>query len=313
MFDVSVVIGVFNGEGTVEATVRSLLQQSYASIEIIAVNDGSSDSSGSMLDALAARDGRMRVLHQANTGLTVALGRGCAAARGEFIARQDCGDLSSPSRLLLQVKAMRADPALAFVSCFTQYADDQGLTLYEARGVGFATAPINVIDLTKPHGVLDGPTHHGSVMFRRSAYEQVGGYRADFYYGQDWDLWYRLAEVGKFQVIPEMLYEARLNEKDISLNNKARQELIGHESLRALKLRQAGVSDQPALDAASKIRPGGVAVVPTSKRGAGAYFIGECLRKNGNMRPAREYLKRAIGSDPLNAKAWARLAQSYLS
>jgi glycosyltransferase involved in cell wall biosynthesis len=274
------------------------------------VNDGSTDASPRILDEWAARDARLRVIHQANTGLTRALIRGCSEARGEFIARQDCGDVSLPGRLARQLAAMQAHPGLSFVSCATRYATDGGEFLYEARGSGKAAAPLDVIDLAQPHGVLDGPAHHGSVMFRRSAYEKAGGYRPAFYYGQDWDLWYRLAEQGQFQMLPEVLYEARMGVTDISMNNKARQELIGKQSLQALRLRMAGLSDQPAVDAAALVRPGS----PGSGRARGAwrgcYFMGECLRRNGNREAALRYLSRAVKENPVHLKSWVRLLQA---
>ena len=70
---------------------------------------------------------------------------------------------------------------------------------------GRALARMNVLDPSAQKPMLDGPPHHGSVMFRRDAYERSGGYRAQFRYGQDWDLWYRLAALGKFQIVPEVL------------------------------------------------------------------------------------------------------------
>ncbi len=86
--EVSVVMSVYNGAGSLPATLQSVLSQEGCHFEFIVVNDGSSDASGRILDEWSARDARLRVIHQANTGLTRALIRGCSEARGEFIARQ---------------------------------------------------------------------------------------------------------------------------------------------------------------------------------------------------------------------------------
>src|SRR3569623_742811 len=99
---VSVVMGVYNGAAALPATMRSVLDQEGCALEIIVVDDGSSDDTPRLLDEWAARDARLRVIHQANTGLTGALIRGCGEVRGEFIARQDCGDRSLPGRLRSQ-------------------------------------------------------------------------------------------------------------------------------------------------------------------------------------------------------------------
>ena len=308
--DVSVVMSVYNGAAALRTTLDSVLAQDDCDFEFVVVNDGSTDDSGSILDAYAARDSRLRVIHQANTGRTPALIRGCAEASGELIARQDCGDLSLSGRLVRQLELLSADRTLSFVSCRTRYATVDGEPLYDVKGTGRALQPTSVIDLLQPFGVLDGPAHHGSVMLRRSSYEHVGGYRPEFYYGQDWDLWYRLADYGKFQMLDEPLYEARIGVNDISMNNKARQELIGQQSLRALQLRKAGLSDQPALDEAMKIRPGAHRSRGRGGVSQGCYFIGECLRRNGNRAAALRYLKRAVQENPLHLKSWVRLLQT---
>ena len=309
--EVSVVMSVYNGAAHLIDTLNSILSQRDCSFEFIVVNDGSIDASGAILQEFAARDVRVRVFHQLNGGLTRALQRGCAEARGDFIARQDCGDLAGPSRLALQLFAIKKDPRLSFVSCATRYATEEGGFLYQTRGTGVAAIPTKVIDLSKPHGVVDGPTHHGSVMFCRETYLKVGGYRPEFYFGQDWDLWYRLAEHGHFQTLQEMLYEARLGVADISMNNKAGQEMISEQSLQALRLRLAGLSDQPAVNAAALIRPGGSLGGGTSHgTWRGCYFMGECLRRNGNREAALRYLSRAVRENPMHLKSWVRLFQA---
>src|SRR5258708_9087954 len=94
-------MGVYNAGGTLRETLDSILTQEEADFELIAVDDGSTDGCGALLDEYAARDRRLRVLHQDNRGLTRSLITGCAAAAGRFIARQDAGDLSPPRRFTM--------------------------------------------------------------------------------------------------------------------------------------------------------------------------------------------------------------------
>src|SRR5262249_52832345 len=105
--EVSVVMSVYNGASHLAATLDSVLSQEGVELEFIVVNDGSTDKAGEILDDYARRDGRVRVIHQQHTGLTYALIRGCAAATGEFIARQDAGDVSLAGRLALQSGVFR--------------------------------------------------------------------------------------------------------------------------------------------------------------------------------------------------------------
>jgi len=310
MADVSVVMGVYNAGPRLGATLDSILTQQDAGFEFIVVDDGSTDGSGALLDDYAARDERVRVIHQENRGLTRALIAGCAAARGEFIARQDAGDLSKPGRLAKQRALLAGNGELAFVSCWTEVVGPRDEHLMVAKGRGRTREPLSILDDRERWGVVDGPTSHPSVMFRRDAYERAGGYRAEFYVGQDWDLWYRLAAIGKFQMIEEVLYVSRVGVDDLSVGARRAQAEIAELSRAALAARRRGESDTAIVARAAAIRPrrGGRS---RYRRAAGAYFIGEALRRNGDAR-ARGYFRQALAASPLYWRAWLRWAQSWL-
>jgi len=309
MTAISVVMGVYNGASTLAATLDSILGQTERDFECIVVDDGSTDATPAILADYASRDPRIHVIRQENAGLTRALIAGCAAARGVYIARHDAGDLSDPRRFALQKRALDADPTVVFVSSATQYAGPELEPLVVIRGTGKALKPALVIDLSDPGILTDGPTHHGSVMFRRDAYERAGGYRAAFYYGQDFDLWYRLAEIGKFHGIGEVLYTARISPDSISGSARSRQEELGRLSRAALDARQRGEPETGILVRAASVRR--VSRKAVSSRGNGLYFIGEALRRNGDRR-ARRYLRQSICAWPLSARAWVRYFQSLL-
>jgi glycosyltransferase involved in cell wall biosynthesis len=309
MTAISVVMGVYNGAATLAATLDSVLGQTERDFELIVVDDGSTDATSNILDEYAARDPRIRIIRQANAGLTRALIAGCAAARGVYIARQDAGDLSDPRRFELQKRALDADDTIAFVSSATRFVGPELEPMQVHRGSGAAIKPAFIIELSAPHALTDGPTHHGAVMFRRDAYERAGGYRAAFYYGQDYDLWYRLAEAGKFQCIEEVLYTARVTPDSISGAARERQLAIGKLSQEALIARQSGKPDAPILERAAAITPARSRNV--SRRGNGLYFIGEALRRNGDRR-ARRYLRQSVLAWPLSIRAWVRYLQSLV-
>jgi glycosyltransferase involved in cell wall biosynthesis len=310
---VSVVMSVYNGADNLAETLDSVLSQEDCDFEFVVVNDGSDDSTAAILDRRAATDARLRVLHQDNTGLTLALIRGCAEARGDFIARQDAGDISMPGRLRKQLDALLADPDVSFVSCRSQYVGPAGEYLFQEAGTGAAENPANIIDMDREHGVIDGPSHHGSVMFRRKHYLLAGGYRREFYFGQDWDLWYRLAARGKFQLLRETLYRARIGIADISTSNKHLQGKCAYLSLQSFRLRRAGKSDSDVLERAILVRPVRQRKSPYRRISPGCYFIGECLRRNGELEKAREYFRRAVRNDRTFIKARIRLLQIFLA
>jgi glycosyltransferase involved in cell wall biosynthesis len=306
MTAISVVMGVYNGAATLAETLDSILGQTERDFELIVVDDGSTDETPQVLAAYAARDPRLRILTQENAGLTCALIAGCAAARGMYIARHDAGDLSDPRRLELQRRMLDANDVV-FVSCATQFAGPNLEPLFVVRGAGLSVKPARIIDLRYEHGLTDGPTHHGSVMFRRDAYERSGGYRPQFYYGQDWDLWYRLAEAGAFQVVPEVLYTARVTPDSISSASRASQRRFARLSHMALLARLRGESEVLILEEAARIR----SVKRRSRRAQsdGFYFIGEALRRNGDSR-ARLYLRQSIAAWAFSIRAWIRYLQS---
>ena len=114
---VSVVMPVYNAEGFVEAAARSILDQTFTDLELIAVDDGSTDGSGAILDRLAAADPRLRIVRRPNTGVTGALNDGLAAARAPLIARMDADDVSAPTRLEKQLAYLDAHPDIGLLGC----------------------------------------------------------------------------------------------------------------------------------------------------------------------------------------------------
>lgn len=306
---VSVVMSVHDAGDYLAATMESILSQEDVDFELLVVDDGSRDGSGEILGQYASRDSRVRVLRQENLGLTEALIRGCSEARGRYIARQDAADLSRPGRFALQRRALDADPRLAFVSCWTEYRGPGMEYLYTTRDSGKAREPADVVEEQGGRPTLaDGPTHHGSVMFRKEFYERVGGYRKEFFLAQDRDLWFRLVEVGLYRALPEVLYVALVLPASRSSSFRDVQHELGRLARRAFELRREGSSEREVLERACALRPGGSA--HASRRMAGAhYFIGEALRRNGDRRCLR-YLGRAVRSHPLHAAGWVRLLQA---
>jgi glycosyltransferase involved in cell wall biosynthesis len=308
--DVSVVMGVHNGGTRLRGSLESILAQDKMSLELIVVNDGSQDDTGTILDEYARCDRRVTIVSQPHGGLTKALAAGCSLARADYIARQDSGDVSLPGRLVIQKETLDATPELSFVSCWTEFKGPASETLFVNMGSGGARTPTLILNAGQRWGVIDGPTHHGSVMFRRIAYVRAGGYRDAFYFGQDWDLWYRLAEIGHFQVVGRVLYRATLD-PGISSRQRKAQRAAARLSMEALRLRMRGLSDDLVLERARQIGPASEG--QSRKQSADyLYFVGECLRRRGDKR-AREYFRRAVASDRLAWRAWIRLAQMNVS
>ncbi|MCA9047260.1 MAG: glycosyltransferase family 2 protein, partial [Planctomycetaceae bacterium] len=208
---ISVVMSVHNDAPFLEDSIDSLLQQTFHDFEIVVVNDGSTDGSAAILQRLQTQDKRIRVINQENLGLTLALIHGCDVARAAFIARQDSDDWSHPERLEKQVAALQDNPRLVFVGCWAEGVTPEG------RRLEVVQRPADPETATRElRFARQGPPAHGTVMFRRDAYQRVGGYRPQFYFSQDSDLWLRMAEIGPINYVPEVLYCYRRDANSLS-------------------------------------------------------------------------------------------------
>jgi hypothetical protein len=142
----------------------------------------------------------------------------------------------------------------------------------------------------------------------------VGGYRPEFFFGQDWDLWYRLASQGPFVHIPEVLTRVRLFPGGISSRHWRDQRAIAQLSLACHVARSRGESEQPLLQQAAAIRPRPPAIRKPFFDGAradGAYFIAEALRRNGDRR-CWAYFREALRHGFWKPWIWLRAFQSLL-
>jgi len=202
---VSVVLPVYNGQPHLPQAVDSILRQSHGDFELIVVDDGSTDGTGEYLDGLA--DPRVRVIHQPNSGLVASLNTAIAEAKHELIARMDADDVSQPDRLLLQAGALSGG-ATAVVACCYRLINDFG------THIGDVHVPADADYLARQlyfRNVLP----HGGVMFRKSAVEGVGGYRA-VGPAEDYDLWTRLLPSHRISSLPDQLFTYRVTSSGVS-------------------------------------------------------------------------------------------------
>lgn len=201
---ISVVLPAWNAEATLGEAIASILAQSEPDLELIVVDDGSSDATAAIMADAAARDPRVRPVHLPHGGIVAALNEGLARARGAYVARMDADDVSAPGRLAAQRAALDADPALGLVSCLVAHAggegDTRGYALYVAWLNGIATP-----EAIRLNRFVESPFAHPSVMFRRELVARLGGYR-EGPFPEDYELWLRWLEAGVAMAkVPEVL------------------------------------------------------------------------------------------------------------
>lgn len=303
--DVSVVMSVFNNADTLPSALAGILSQEGVELEFIVVDDGSTDGSAAILDEAARNDGRLKVVHQPNAGLTRALIAGCTRASAPWIARQDADDVSQPGRLAALLDLARRHPDAVLLASAAWCTGPRGERL---REVAVETDPAQA--RRQLLAARTGPPAHGSAMFSRAAYESAGGYRACFYYGQDSDLWMRLAERGGVAYFGEPLYAYRWEPGAISGAGRSLQRKFGRWGQACRRARAAGRSEEPWLRAATRltddIRSGRIKKTRAGDRAVGLYHAG-CLLERADPAGARTYFRQALAADPLCARAWFKL------
>ncbi len=196
--EVSVVLSVRNGGADLPKAVESILAQTFADFELIAINNGSTDGTRSYLDSLS--DPRVRVFHQADTGLAAALNRGISLARGRYIARQDHDDLADPRRIAKQVEFLNAHPGHALVGTRAE------IWIGDRPSGRFHDHPTED-EILRFDLLFDNPFVHSSMMMRKAALDSVGVYTTDpaRQPPEDYELWSRIARRYRVANLPERL------------------------------------------------------------------------------------------------------------
>jgi glycosyltransferase involved in cell wall biosynthesis len=198
---VSVLMGVRDGAPWVAGAVASILGQTLADLELIVVDDGSTDDTPMLLAGV--RDTRLVVERQTPDGLTRALGRALGRARAPLVARLDADDVARPDRLERQHAFLAAHPEVGLLGSVARVVDEAGRELGEVR------PPEDDATLRRAL-IRRNPFVHSSIMARRALVAQAGGYDPDFPVAQDYDLWLRLAPLTRMANLPEALVTRRL-------------------------------------------------------------------------------------------------------
>jgi glycosyltransferase involved in cell wall biosynthesis len=205
---VSVVIPCYNSSDTLQTSVQSISNQSYESIEIIAVDDGSTDATLSLLKGIAAGEQRLRIFPREHQGIVSALNAGVAECSGLYIARMDADDIAHPVRFEKQVQFLDQNPDIgvvgSLVEAFPTKNVGEGFKHYLSWMNGLVTHDQIVREI-----FVESPLAHPSVMIRKKWLDHVGGYE-DVEWAEDYDLWMRLYLAGaKFGKVPEVLLSWR--------------------------------------------------------------------------------------------------------
>ena len=195
---VTVVIPAYNARATIEATLHSVRRQTHATLEILVVDDGSTDESAALVELHATQDPRVRLIRQANAGVSAARNTGWREARGEFIAFVDADDLWTAGKTELQLAALiEGGPSMGLVYSWYVKIDLDDRVTYRGEGPRFAGRVLDAL-------LVNNFVGNGSaVLVRRAALEKTGGFDPRLHANEDILFYCRVAEHYDFAVVQE--------------------------------------------------------------------------------------------------------------
>jgi len=207
-------VPVFNGSDFMAEAIDSVLAQSYANVEIIVVNDGSTDG-GKSRDIARRYGARIRYFEQENKGVAGALNRGIAEMSGDIFCWLSHDDRFRPKKTAVQVQGL-LDLNRNDVILYSDYA------LIDASGAQTGqTAMASIVDGRPELGLFRGCINGCTIFVPRRAFDEVGHFDENLRFTQDYDLWSRMMRHYSFVHVPEILVETRLHVDQDSKNIKS--------------------------------------------------------------------------------------------
>lgn len=243
----SVVVPAYNALGTVEATIRSVLGQTMDDLELVVIDDGSTDGSAELAEELAAGDSRMHVFRQANGGTAAARNAGIARATGEFVSFLDNDDLWMPRYLELMTTALDSAPEAGLSYTDAWILDDETKRIRTRTVMDFfPTVPARASVPTLLRTMLSSNFIMSSVTVRRDVLEQLGGFDPTISGVDDYDLWLRILISGHSVVRAPGTLLIQRDRPDSQSKNEQKM-IAGHAEV----LRRIG--EDPRLDPESRL------------------------------------------------------------
>lgn len=209
---ISVIIPVFNGEKTIGETINSISNQTFQDIEIIIINDGSTDTTLEIIEKIS--DSRIKIFSYPNAGLSASRNRGISQAKGEYISFIDADDLWTPDKLESQWQALQSNPQAAVAYSWTDYIDESSKFIKSGRRIkanGDAFSKLLITNFLE---------NGSNPLISQKCFEKVGGFDESLPAAEDKDMWLRLAANYEFVCVekPQILY--RTSATSMSTNLK---------------------------------------------------------------------------------------------
>jgi len=217
---VSAIIPNYNYSQYLRETIDSVLEQTYGQIEIIIVDDGSTDGSREILESYGDQ---ISAIYQQNAGVSAARNNGVSRSGGDFLAFLDADDLWLPTKIEKQIARFTAEPSLGLVHVGVDEIDAEGNSLRKRLEGSNGDATIDLLAMSRK-GVLGGGS---GLMVPRNVFNEIGGFDTRLSTSADWDVFYQVASRYPVGFVPEILLNYRIHSANMHDNVKAMEHDIG--------------------------------------------------------------------------------------
>ncbi len=227
---VSVVLPVYNGQKYIERAIESILNQSYQNLELVIVDDGSTDHTIQRISGF--NDARIQCYKRSHMGVAETANFGMKQCKGTYIARMDADDIAMTERIRKQVDFLDENPEIGVVSCLVHHQGDRNTQGGYANHVDWLNSLLTPDEIYN-HRFADSPVANPSVMFRRELLEHHGDHKTSGL-PEDYELWLRWMHHGvKIGKVPEILlhwsdYSTRLTRTNPDYDDDRFQEVKAH-------------------------------------------------------------------------------------
>lgn len=294
----SVVMPTYNAAEYIERSLESILRQSFEDYELIIIDDGSTDGTIELIEK--QEDDRIHLIQREDeNGITSALNRGIDETRGQYVARHDADDWSSPDRFDKQITYLESHPDVALLGTGAYLVDEDGQQISRRR----------VLENPRVENLIEHNEFvHGSVMMRQDALADLGGYDERFVTAEDYDLWLRLADAYSVANIDEPLYQLRQHDESIYGSNL---ETLKLYHVLATRRVVNGFDDELYASITGDDPQSAIDMFTTEER---TWFHTELARESiryGNIGSGREHILEAFRLNPTDLTLTAMFLLTY--
>ena len=214
MNKISILLPVYNDEKYIEKAIRSVLNNTYNSYELVVINDGSTDSSVSIIESF--KDNRIKIYNKSNTGLIDSLNYGLKKCNNDIIMRMDSDDEIKSNKIKVQLNAFLESNSI-LMGTGAYIIDD------ESKVTRRINVPVEHKKIINSQNNLTTAIIHPSIMFYKEAIIKSGGYDEQFEVAEDYELFYRIARIGQISNINLPLTLLRKHDQNVSVKKSSKQ------------------------------------------------------------------------------------------